>query len=75
MKRFGRPDVLVNNAGVHEGGKFAEIADEQWRKVMATDADAHLTDSCRSSQSATLPVPTPPSRKATKSGCEGAYQA
>jgi meso-butanediol dehydrogenase/(S,S)-butanediol dehydrogenase/diacetyl reductase len=39
LKRFGRLDVLVNNAGVHEGGNPAEITDEQWRKVMATDAD------------------------------------
>ena len=39
VKRFGRLDVLVNNAGVHEGGDPAEITNEQWRKVMATDLD------------------------------------
>ncbi len=39
VQRFGRLDVLENNAGVHEGGDPAEITDEQWRKVMATDAD------------------------------------
>jgi meso-butanediol dehydrogenase/(S,S)-butanediol dehydrogenase/diacetyl reductase len=39
VKRFGRLDVLVNNAGVFEGGDPAEITNEQWRKVMATDLD------------------------------------
>jgi len=39
MKRFERLDVLVNNAGVYEGGDPAEITNEQWRKVMATDLD------------------------------------
>jgi meso-butanediol dehydrogenase/(S,S)-butanediol dehydrogenase/diacetyl reductase len=32
-------DVLVNNAGVFEGGSPAQITNEQWRKVMATDLD------------------------------------
>jgi len=39
MDRFGRLDVLVNNAGVHEGGEPNDITNEQWRKVMATDLD------------------------------------
>jgi meso-butanediol dehydrogenase/(S,S)-butanediol dehydrogenase/diacetyl reductase len=39
VKRFGRLDVLVNNAGVYEGGAPAEITNDQWRKVMATDLD------------------------------------
>ena len=39
VKRFGRLNVLVNNAGIFEGGDPVEITDEQWRKVMRTDAD------------------------------------
>ena len=39
VKRFERLDVMVNNAGVYEGGDPAEITNEQWRKVMATDLD------------------------------------
>jgi|EndMetStandDraft_8_1072994.scaffolds.fasta_scaffold226749_2 NADP-dependent 3-hydroxy acid dehydrogenase YdfG len=37
--RFGRLDVIVNNAGVHEGGDPDSITDEKWRKVMSTDID------------------------------------
>lgn len=39
VKRFGRLDVLVNNAGIFEGGEPAEITNEQWQKVMSTDVD------------------------------------
>jgi meso-butanediol dehydrogenase / (S,S)-butanediol dehydrogenase / diacetyl reductase len=35
--RFGRLDVIVNNAGVHEGGDPTSITDEKWRTVMSTD--------------------------------------
>ena len=39
VERFGRLDVLVNNAGVHEGGDPAAITNDSWRKVIATDVD------------------------------------
>ena len=37
--RFGRLDVLVNNAGVAPTGPFLEASVEDWRKVMAIDVD------------------------------------
>ncbi|MGY3487153.1 NADP-dependent 3-hydroxy acid dehydrogenase YdfG [Bradyrhizobium sp. USDA 4011] len=34
---FGRLDIILNNAGVHEGGDPAPISDDRWRKVLSTD--------------------------------------
>ena len=39
LARFGRLDVLVNNAGVAPTGPFLEASIEDWRKVMASDVD------------------------------------
>ncbi|MER2264254.1 SDR family NAD(P)-dependent oxidoreductase [Methylobacterium oxalidis] len=39
VDRFGRLEVLVNNAGVVPTGPFLEASVEDWRKVMAIDVD------------------------------------
>lgn len=38
--RFGRCDVLMNNAGRYEMCAFADLTFEHWRKVMALNLDA-----------------------------------
>lgn len=37
--RFGRLDVLVNNAGVVKSGKITELDVEDWKAVMSVDLD------------------------------------
>jgi len=39
LQRFGRLDVLVNNAGVAPEGKITEASVEDWRQVMSIDLD------------------------------------
>lgn len=39
IERFGRLDVVVNNAGVHRGGKVERLAAEDWQQVL----DINLT--------------------------------
>ena len=38
--KFGKLDVLVNNAGMAIFGPFAKTTTEDWRKLMATDLDS-----------------------------------
>ena len=37
LDRFGRVDVLVNNAGLNIDGPFLAMTDEQWDQVIATN--------------------------------------
>lgn len=38
-KRYGRIDVLVNNAGVHVPGSVIDCSVEDWRKIAGVDID------------------------------------
>jgi NAD(P)-dependent dehydrogenase (short-subunit alcohol dehydrogenase family) len=40
MKRFGRLDVLVNNAGAFDGGPLDELSVEAWDRVLAVNLRA-----------------------------------
>lgn len=40
VARFGRLDILVNNAAIRAETPFAEIRFEEWRKVLSTILDA-----------------------------------
>jgi meso-butanediol dehydrogenase/(S,S)-butanediol dehydrogenase/diacetyl reductase len=37
--RFGRLDVLVNNAGIVKSGKVTELEDKDWKELMSVDLD------------------------------------
>jgi glucose 1-dehydrogenase len=37
LAEYGGIDVLVNNAGITEGGPLLELTDERWRRVLAVD--------------------------------------
>ncbi|MET0365813.1 MAG: SDR family NAD(P)-dependent oxidoreductase, partial [Sphingobium sp.] len=40
LERFGRIDVLVNNAGMGSFGRVTDIDMDHWRQVMAIDVDS-----------------------------------
>ena len=37
MEKFGRVDVLVNNAGAFDGGRIDEVTTEGWDRVIAVN--------------------------------------
>jgi 3-oxoacyl-[acyl-carrier protein] reductase len=39
-KNFGTVTILVNNAGVAHAGRAVELAEEEWRRILATNLDA-----------------------------------
>ena len=39
VRRFGRLDVLVNNASVRRQTKFADMTPQEWREIMGTTLD------------------------------------
>ncbi len=42
LERFGRIDVLVNNAGVHKGGKVERLTTEDWQAVLGVNLTGAL---------------------------------
>ncbi len=42
MARFGRIDILINNAGGNRRGAFVERTDAEWEEVLALNLTAHV---------------------------------
>lgn len=42
VRQFGRLDVVVNNAGVHRGGKVTRLSDEHWQEVLSVNLTGAL---------------------------------
>ena len=42
MRKFGRADIVVNNAGIYPLGGIDDIDYVLWRKVLAVNLDAHF---------------------------------
>jgi meso-butanediol dehydrogenase / (S,S)-butanediol dehydrogenase / diacetyl reductase len=40
VKRFGKLDILINNAGIGSLGRAGDLDPDEWRRVMAIDVDA-----------------------------------
>lgn len=42
VQKFGRADIVVNNAGIYPLGRIEDIDYALWRKVMAVNLDSHF---------------------------------